>query len=300
MRDVFLEGLGGKRCLRETWAQLAGWRWSKCHPCIVHRQPSGHSWVSPLSTTRCNHTKFLSLPGCIFPTLCCWSWFTLYTVTVYQGEKMKVHLCGLGIPLSRGDTCFLPRQATTRVSTFLKQENIICNGLVISALIWEVGVSSSSPCFTSDKELEPLFSGDKCQTQSSLTRLRNSFPLFHEWCPNLIMIPTTHLRKFLKRLNWSISFNHFMLKDFETSLVDLKCRANPKQAKKVHRAWWLQHTLKVQAAPARVLVSRFFKMPSGWLAHQQQTGRFFLEKHDEHIWKPSLTRARSWPAELPV
>lgn len=48
---------------------------------------------------------------------------------------MKVHLCGLGIPLSRGDTCFLPRQATTAVSALLKQENVICNGLVTSALI---------------------------------------------------------------------------------------------------------------------------------------------------------------------
>lgn len=44
---------------------------------------------------------------------------------------MKVHLCGLGIPLSRGDTCFLPSQATTMVSALLKQENTVFNGLVI-------------------------------------------------------------------------------------------------------------------------------------------------------------------------
>lgn len=47
-----------------------------------------------------------------------------------QWEKTKVQLCGLGIPLSIGDACFLPRQATPTFSVFLKQENTIFNGFV--------------------------------------------------------------------------------------------------------------------------------------------------------------------------
>lgn len=44
---------------------------------------------------------------------------------------MKVHLCGLGIPLTRGDTCFLSRQVNTTARALLKQENTVINGAVI-------------------------------------------------------------------------------------------------------------------------------------------------------------------------
>lgn len=57
--------------------------------------------------------------------------FSLYTVTDSEQEKTKVPFCGLGIPLSRSDTCFLPSQVATTVSRLLKQENTAFNGLVI-------------------------------------------------------------------------------------------------------------------------------------------------------------------------
>lgn len=40
----------GNRSLRGTWAQLTGWRWSRCHPPVTP-SPLGHSWVFPLSTS---------------------------------------------------------------------------------------------------------------------------------------------------------------------------------------------------------------------------------------------------------
>lgn len=100
--------------------------------------------------------------------------------------------------------------------------------------------------------------------------------LFRKWCPNPIMIVTARLKKIFWGRKKPQTFNHFMLKDFEILLIDLKRRVKRRYAKKVRRGWWLQHTLKVQAAAAaaRILVSPFFKMPLSRFVLQQQVGNF--------------------------
>jgi len=159
MTHVFLEGTCsvGNGWLREVWAELTGWRKCRCHPRIHRQRCSDTAGLllsqqhGPAVPSCSRHLGASPIPFAVEAALRC-----VQLQTLSRREKMKVPLCGLGIPLSRGDTCFLPYQATTTVSVLLKQENTVFNGLTTKAHIWEVGVWSSSPCFKSDKEFEPL------------------------------------------------------------------------------------------------------------------------------------------------